>query len=54
MLLMSSNSLSEKQLQLIGNVPIDGNILDSYLCSVTSWGEGQIGVGTDAALHLQL
>lgn len=28
----------------MNNVPGDG-----YLCSVTSWGKGQIGVGTDAA-----
>lgn len=51
---MSLNSLSGTQLQPINNVPVDKNILDSYLCSVTSWGKGQIGLRTDAALHLQL
>lgn len=54
MFLMSLNSLSEEQLQPISNVPVDGNIFGSYPCSVTSWGKGQIGVGTDAALPLQL
>lgn len=53
MFLMSLNSLSQKQLQLI-NIPLHGNVLDSYLCSVTSWRKGQISLRTDAALHLQL
>lgn len=54
MFLMPLNSLSETQLQPINNVPVDGNILGSYLCSVTSWGKAEIGLRTEAVLDLQL